>query len=385
MSDSLRFCQFCGAPLEADMKVCAGCGQPVGGSGSPMEYAQGSSEASAPSGTPPPTPAEPGPTGFPSQKGANFPPPPPPAGSFSQPSAGSRKGKFPIWSIVVLVLVVLCGCCLLFVIGGFALFRNAATSENQDIPSIVETFIPFNATDESFFAATQPFDRSDTAPAPLVTPTPGATQTASPSSPTQPVIRQNLSKDTLTDDFSSNLFGWAEESDDISVHGFRDGRYFIRVLQPEYMAWSFIPTDFNPTFLRFTAQIQGDSSEGTFGVMCNFQDSDNYDFVEINPEARTFLIGRYMSNEEFSISPSYTNWIDSLYLKEDPYAVNQIAVHCTTDTIQLEINGGLEGVKRFDFPAKEGGSVALFAFSLGNLSPSGFTVYFDDLLATTRE
>ena len=84
MVNDLKFCQFCGAPLEADMKVCAGCGQPVGGSGSPVEYLQSTPEP-APSPTPPAAPplettGEP-----PLTKEEKVTPPPPPA--YTPPAA----------------------------------------------------------------------------------------------------------------------------------------------------------------------------------------------------------------------------------------------------------------------------------------------------------
>lgn len=383
MLDNLKFCQFCGAPLEADMKVCAGCGQPVGGTGSPMEYVEGISETAA-SAPQPETLTEEPLVEPPVQEHPASPSPPPPPSTLPQPSAGSGKSKFPTWLIVVLILVVLC-CCLTFVVGGIALFRfvnEANISENGVIPPIVETFVPFNATDDSFLMATQPFEQLETALAPLATLVPEATLAVIPPVPTQPGIGQSLSEDTLTDDFSSNQFEWAEEADNISVHGFRDGKYFIQVLQPEYFAWSFIPTDFNPTFIRFNAQIEGNVSEGTFGVMCNFQDSDNYDFVEIDLDTRSYQIGREQ-NDEFTPHTS-SDWMDAFYLQEDPYAVNQIAVYCTTETIRLEINNNFEAEVNFT-PAEPDGWVALYAASWDTLSSSGFTVYFDDLLATIQK
>lgn len=383
MLDNLKFCQFCGAPLEADMKVCAGCGQPVGGTGSPMEYVEGISETAA-SAPQPETLTEEPLVEPPVQEHPASPSPPPPPSTLPQPSAGIGKSKFPTWLIVVLILVVLC-CCLTFVVGGIALFRfvnEANISENGVIPPIVETFVPFNATDDSFLMATQPFEQLETALAPLATLVPEATLAVIPPVPTQPGIGQSLSEDTLTDDFSSNQFEWAEEADNISVHGFRDGKYFIQVLQPEYFAWSFIPTDFNPTFIRFNAQIEGNVSEGTFGVMCNFQDSDNYDFVEIDLDTRSYQIGREQ-NDEFTPHTS-SDWMDAFYLQEDPYAVNQIAVYCTTETIRLEINNNFEAEVNFT-PAEPDGWVALYATSWDTLSSSGFTVYFDDLLATIQK
>ncbi len=378
MVNNLKFCQFCGAPLEADMKVCAGCGQPVGGSGSPIEYLQGTPQPAQPD-VPPLEPAS-EPPAF--EEVPPVPPPPPPA--YSPPPPPPARSKFPVWLIVVLVLVALC-CCLSVIIGGIALFRfanNANISEDGIIPPMVETFVPFDATQDIPFVATQPVDLLETALAPLATLVPESTLAVNPTLPVEPVIGQNLSEDTLTDDFSSNLFGWAEEADDISVHGFRDGRYFIQVLQPEYFAWSFIPSDFNPTFVRFKVQVEGNASEGTFGVMCNFQDSSNYDFVEIDLDTRSIQIGR-QQNDEF-IPLTSEDWVDAFYLQNDPYAVNQIEVRCTTDTIRLKINDNLEAEVSF-IPAEADGWVALYAASWDTLSPSGFTVYFDDLFATIRE
>lgn len=383
MLDNLKFCQFCGAPLEPEMKVCAGCGQPVGGIGSPMEYVEGTSETAASSPQPETLPEEAA-VEPPAQERPTSPPPPPPASPLPQPPGGSGKRTFPTWLIVVLILVVLC-CCLTFVIGGIALVRivnEADTSQNEVFPGIVETFLPFDATEPPIIVQTEPVQLIETEPAPLPTSTSEATLAVIPTLPPQPVTGQSLSEDTLIDDFSTNQFEWAEESDDISVHGFRDGRYFIQVLQPEYFAWSFIPTDFNPTYIRFNAQVEGNVSDGTFGVMCNFQDSSNYDFVEIDLDTRSYQIGREQ-NDEFTPHTS-SDWVDAFYLQDDPYAVNQIAVYCTTDTIQLEINNNLEAEINF-IPAEPDGWVALYAASWDTLSSSGFTVYFDDLLATIQK
>ncbi len=371
MVNDLKFCQFCGAPLEADMKVCAGCGQPVGGSGSPVEYLQSTPEP-APSPTPPAAPplettGEP-----PLTKEEKVTPPPPPA--YTPPAAPPPRGGFPKWLIVVLVLVVLC-CCLTFVIGGIALYQYlniADVSTDGIVPPVV-------ATVEDIAVTPEIVEQVETALAPLETLLPEATpEIFTP----QPAVGQNLTEDTLMDDFSSNLFEWAEEADDISVHGFRDGRYFIQVLQPEYFAWSFIPTEFNPTFVRFNAQVEGDVSEGTYGVMCNFQDSSNYHFVEIDLDTRSYQIGMQQNDEFIPLTSS--EWVDALYLQDDPYAVNQIAVYCTTDTIRLEINDHLEAKVNFT-PAEPDGWVAIYAASWDTLSSPGFTVYFDDLLATIKE
>lgn len=373
MLNDLKFCQFCGAPLEADMKVCAGCGQPVGGTGSPLEYLQGTPEPARPATPLEPQPARADENPFLTEEVKAAPPPPPPATTPPPPAAG--KKKFPTWAIIVIVLVVVC-CCLTFIIGGVALFQviNQSNVSTDDIvPSIFETLEVPLLTPELI----QP-QETESVNLPPPTPEPPLI----PTSPPPPTVGQSLTEDTLIDDFSSNQFEWAEEADDISVHGFRDGRYFIQVLQPEYFAWSFIPTDFNPTTVRFNVQIAGSASEGTFGVMCNFQDSSNYHYVEIDLDTRAFQIGQEQNDQSYPLTS--TDWVDAFYLQDDPYAVNQVSVYCTTDTIRLEINGNLEAEVSF-IPAEPDGWVALYAASWDTLSPGGFTVYFDDLYATTRE
>ncbi len=370
MPDELRFCKFCGAPLEADMKVCAGCGQSVEGSGSPMEYLRGTPDV--PSAEPPAmeTPAKPPAVEPP-------PPPPPPRPVQSAPTpAPPKKSSFPVWLIVVIGVVLLCLCAGL-VAGGVALF-SFFRSNNSNIEGIVPPLIeePIQVLTE----IPQVIATSLPEAIPTFLPTPEIAFTIPPM-PTMEMA-QSLSDDTITENFSSNQYEWAEDRDDISEHGFANGRYFIRVFEPEYFAWTFIPTEFNPTTVRFEAQVESGFEQGTYGLICNYVDSDHFDFVEIDLDTRSYKFARETIEETVPLTEE--NWRDARYLNSDPAAVNIIEVQCTAERIQLSINGNLENAVTLAQPAEPDGWVAIFTATWQNVSGDGFVVYFDNLFATTR-
>lgn len=374
MSGELKFCIFCGAPLEADMKTCAGCGQPVEGSGSPVEYLRGQAEQ------PQPTPVAPAAETPPMETPAKTPPvEPPPPPRPAQPPAPPKKSGFPVWAIVVIGIVLLC-LCVGLVAGGVLLFTTLRdTTSNVDggippLPDILET--PIQVLIETpQVIATEVLEQ--VLP---VQPTPDTAVIPPPMPSTE--LAQSLSEDTITENFSSNQYEWAEDRDNISEHGFANGRYFIRVFEPEYFAWTFIPTEFNPTTVRFEAQVESGFEQGTYGVICNYIDGDHFDFVEIDLDTRAYKFAR--ETLEDTIPLTEQDWLDAIFLNNDPAAVNAIEVQCTTERIQLSINGNLENSVTLAQPAEPDGWVAIFAATWQNISAEGYVVYFDNLLATTR-
>ncbi len=378
MPDELRFCKFCGAPLEADMKVCAGCGQSVEGSGSPLEYLRGQAQQPQPTPveTPPPTPSllEPAAETPPVE-----PPPPPRRVQAAQPPAPPKKSGFPVWLIVVIGVVLLCLCAGL-VVGGVALYSVLRADSNSDggfVPPMIETLeAPMQALTE----LPQVIETTLPEAFPTLPPPPEAVATLPPM-PTME-LAQSLSEDTITENFSSNRYEWADERDAISEHGFADGRYYIRVFEPEYFAWTFIPTEFNPTTVRVEAQVESGFEQGTYGVICNYIDGDHFDFIEIDLDTRAYKFARETLQETIPLTDQ--DWLDARFLNSDPAAVNTIEVQCSADRIQLSINGNLENAVTLAQPAEPDGWVALFTATWQDVSTEGFVVYFDNLFATTR-
>lgn len=367
MTQDIKFCRFCGAPLEPDMKKCEGCGQPVEGSGSPVEYMRSEPEPALPATqpeAPTPPPVEPAPIS------------PPPSRSPVQPTAQpAKKGGFPVWAIIALVVVFLCLC--VSVIIGVVAARNFLTTRGPAMVATLtdELVVTMPVVVEQFETAAATFQEQEAqqTPEPVIVeqPTlamPPATETAG----------QSRTDNTLTDDFSSNRFEWLVDMDEISRQDVENGGYYIHVLEDLYIVWASLPVDFFPTTIEFDAQVEGDVNGGTYGVLCHMQDRDNYHYVEIDLSDYTYRFGVYQNDEDTALLEE--GWGDASYLNTNRNAVNRIMVSCDPDLISLFINNQLERQVSLD-PFANAGTMALFASTWDGLGDSGYKVIFDNLYA----
>ncbi len=368
MNEQLKTCPFCGAPVQAGLSHCEACGQSLTSQGSPMDYVNQQGPEPAP--TPAPTPTPP-PLHHPAEQGAQpaVPAPaPPPPGTTTPLPAPARKGGFPIWLIVVLVLVVVCLCAAI-IVGVVTISRMTSTVSSQSAVDEIIERVP--ALGEVVSSSTQESSGTPTQrPIPTREPTP---------IPTIVTAReQTRDENLLFDDFSSNQFGWLEDQDEVSIQGLEGERYFIHVLEPEWIVWSYAPVDFFPSQAEFSAQVPGDVSGGTFGVLCHMTDSDNYYFVEIDLADKTYSFGKSDVSGMSTVLPE--GWFAALHLKEDAHASNTVKVICEADSITLYINDELEKQADLEEQAPQG-QLAIFAFSWDTLGADGYKVYFDEFEA----
>ena len=334
MTDESTNCRNCGAPLKPGARYCEACGQAVDVVTTPTTYLEN---------TPPPPPPPPSP-----------PSTPPPVAQPVSFSPGTKpptaaKSRFPVWLIIVLVLVVLCICGVL--VAGLLYFtvnrgaQSLSTSLSTDVA-------PLNLND--------------------------TVETFGPSMPVAPPHSgQTLNRNQIFDDFSSQELGWDSYSDETANLGYEDGRYFVQVMDSEWIVWSYLPVDFYPTAIEFDAQIpQPYTSNGTLGVMCLIQDDQNYYYVDIDVDNGEYQIGQSVNDEYVYLSEN--EWETAGNLVSDPTAVNHYAVTCDPNQISLFINGQFENQAVFSSSAPQG-DMAVYAFSWDGMDDNGLKVYFDNV------
>lgn len=177
-----------------------------------------------------------------------------------------------------------------------------------------------------------------------------------------------------SDDFSSEG-EWGTDSSEISDKLVEDGRFLIRVKQSGYLSWS-VPGQ-SLEAVRVEATIRNDGlPEAAFGVLCNFQDNDNFYMGGITGDGYYAVIRKAAG--EYTVLTDATNnqWqpSDDLPLDAESY---QVALECFDGLLRLYANGTLiTEVQDYEFNS---GDIGLFAQTFDN-SPA--EVRFDDLRVT---
>ena len=201
-----------------------------------------------------------------------------------------------------------------------------------------------------------------------------------PSSPSEGQYRDEF---TLIDDFSSNAFGWIEYEDEITVLKFENGAYSFQILEPEYYDWSYIPADFSPTFITFDVYGLPGEQDGTFGLMCQYQDETNYYYVEFDLQTKEYVIAKIVDDNYIVLNEPLSedyDWLTATTLKENPEDTNTITVQCTSTNITLIINDEWVNSVEVSDPFNNPGDMAFFVYAYDFAGPQGYKVFFDNVV-----
>jgi hypothetical protein len=178
-----------------------------------------------------------------------------------------------------------------------------------------------------------------------------------PTAPKPPVIATeppptatSLPEDTATlppvystspykDDFSNSNSGWDVYSSDNTGSSYNSsGFYEMDVKQPNYYLVSLAPDHFarplKDVILNVRAQ-PGVGNTGDYGVVCRYQDIDNFYMAGIN--GTQFYIGKEVKGEWIYLTDP--KWQDLPNLTPDAEGYNIIGMSCINSFIVLEVNG----------------------------------------------
>lgn len=386
MIEATKDCKYCGATLRQGATYCEACGQPVNVEATPVTYQDSvippvlentPPEASPASEIPesnsgPDAEDTPVPETPPGSVGTPPPPPYTPGGSYVpfQP----KKQKFPIWVIIVIILVGLC-LCLTVVVGAVLVFRTASSVRTSGVMETAVQIVP----DFSSEATVEILPNQDqVAPTNTSEPQSGLVPYEAPNTP-EKLGDPYLTDTEIWDDFSSTQFDWAEAQELEGSQGYEDGRYYINVTETSYMMWGYVPGDFIPTHMDFDAQLaQGYENNGTLGLMCNFQNNDEYNYVDIDLVAGKVQLG--VSTLEDMLPLTDEEWVPLTGFNLEVNAINHYEFTCNPSSMSISVNGQAPASVQISDPYPEGW-MALYAFTWEDSDPSGAKVYFDNVHA----
>jgi len=122
----------------------------------------------------------------------------------------------------------------------------------------------------------------------------GGSSTPTPSGP----------KVLLKDDFSDSSSGWGTGTDSESSLEYQDGKYVVKIEETDLLVWGTQEADdISNVHITVEAQNVGGAVDPTFGIICNYQDDQNFYYMGIGVDGY-YAIAKYESDELTITTPS---------------------------------------------------------------------------------
>jgi len=137
------------------------------------------------------------------------------------------------------------------------------------------------------------------------------------------------------DDFSRVASGWDRYKDDTYVADYDDGAYRIGIFTPETSAWARPHLEFSDVHIQVSATKADGSDNNVFGVLCRYQDAQNFFFFLISSDGYCG-IGVYRDGVETLMSGD--SMLPSKAILQGS-TTNIIQAECIGDLLTLYING----------------------------------------------
>jgi hypothetical protein len=209
-------------------------------------------------------------------------------------------------------------------------------------------------------------------PVDLVSPPP-----SDPTLPTQQSTAEMLPTEAppdpnlfFVDDFSDRNSGWGVEyAEDWLMDYFQDG-YHILINKPEMVAGSTLGVDYADVRIMVDARLIGGEEDNYLGVLCRYQNADNYYAAVISSDGFYGILRRTQGDAPEVISGEY--FVESIIINQHNN-LNLLEVSCVGSQIKLVVNGQqLADVTDTTIPS---GDVGLI---VGTFSAASTDVLFDN-------
>ncbi len=170
------------------------------------------------------------------------------------------------------------------------------------------------------------------------------------------------------DDFSSPNSGWDASEGDNGSTFYADGAYHIQVDTEKYYVWGNAYQEFGDAIIAVQAQPVKPVGDADFGIICRYQDTDNFYALEISEDGY-YAIWKQEDGEFVSL----VDWSSSDAIPTDSSPVT-IQAACVSNTLILAVNDTvLAEVQDSTFSH---GDIGLLA---GTWDTGGVEIQFDNL------
>lgn len=175
------------------------------------------------------------------------------------------------------------------------------------------------------------------------------------------------------DDFTDPTSGWLVGVDSIGAADYMDGGLRIYVSKPASSRVSIPRLRFDDVRIDVDAVKVSGPDDNHYGVVCRYQDKDNFYFLEISSDGY-YGIGKYQDGKMSLIG--FTQMQSNNAIRQG-YATNHLRAECIGDSFTLYLNGIRIGAAKD--PAFKMGNVGLIA---GTLNIRGTDILFDNFSVT---
>ena len=175
------------------------------------------------------------------------------------------------------------------------------------------------------------------------------------------------------DDFSDPSSGWDRVNVDDGITDYADGAYRIYVNSSDSDVWANPGLKFDDVYVEVDATKIGGSDDNDYGVVCRYQDGDNFYFFVISSDGY-YGVGKVLQGEQQLIG------MDSMPPSEvikKGNVTNHLRAGCVGSKLSLTINDQLLG--EYDDTDFTAGDVGLVA---GSFSEAGVDIHFDNFVVT---
>jgi hypothetical protein len=183
----------------------------------------------------------------------------------------------------------------------------------------------------------------------------------------------STSSTLFTDEFSNPDSGWDRYRDETTgnITDYENGSYRIYVNEPNTDLFSNPGKSYSDVIIKATVQYLGGPEDNIFGVLCRYQDVDNYYELVLSNDGY-YGIGRTVGGQFNWLGTEKMQVSDAIHTGG---ATNIIQAECKKDTLVLSANGHqLMSVRDTDLP--DSGDIGLIA---GSGDEAGVDISFDHL------
>jgi hypothetical protein len=140
------------------------------------------------------------------------------------------------------------------------------------------------------------------------------------------------------DDFSNSDSGWDRAQSDYGSTNYSNGSYVINVAKANLYIFANPSQSFqNDVRIEVDAVKTSGTADNAFGVLCRYQDPDNYYFFEISSDGYVG-IGINKAGAKTLLSSSDNNMVPDSSVNQGD-ASNHLRVDCVGSALTLYVNG----------------------------------------------
>ena len=173
------------------------------------------------------------------------------------------------------------------------------------------------------------------------------------------------------DDFSDNSAGWPQTISINGSLGYIEGTYRMVVQSPGYDLWAVSGHTYRDVQIEVDATRLAGPVSNRFGLICRFQDIENYYFFIISSDGY-YTMGK-VYNDETSLLGQVMMVYSSAIMQDN--GINHLRFDCIGDTLKGYVNGQLiAATNSSDFSGGDAGLIT------GSFDEGGVDVTFDNFV-----